>query len=459
MTARLTVCGLGPGDPRLVTAATLDAVAACDVRFLRTRRHPTADVVGDARSFDDVYDGAHTFDEVYGEIVERLVAAAVAAGGERRVLYAVPGSPLVLESTVRRLRHDDRVDVEVVPALSFLDLAWDRLGVDPVDDGVRLVDGHRFAVEAAGERGPLLVAHTHAAWVLSDVKLAIDAGPEQRVVVLQGLGTPQERVFEVAWPDLDREVEPDHLTSLYLPTVVAPVASELMASVELMHRLRQDCPWDRAQGHTSLKPHLVEETYEVLEAIESVERAVARGDDPAKAYADLEEELGDLWFQILFHAELATENGQFTVADVARTLHDKLVVRHPHVFGTAVAADPAEVERRWEAIKRAEKARDSALDGIPAALPALLLAAKYIQRARRTGVPADPGPLGADLDRLLPGGDGDAVGRLLLAVVELACRHGVDAEDALRRAALAAADRFRAGERAGGPGSDWLLGQ
>jgi len=471
---RITVCGLGPGGAGSVTTATLAAIERSTVRFVRTARHPTANLVSGAASFDHLYEGAESFDEVYGAIADALVAAAVDVAASARsgaggsVLYAVPGSPLVLEDSVRRLRADPRVDVELVPALSFLDEAWARLGVDPVDDGVRLVDGHRFAVEAAGERGPLLVAHVHAPWVLSDIKLALDAGDEQRAVVLQGLGTPGERVFEVAWPDLDRAVAPDHLTSLYLAELAAPVAAELAASVELMARLRRDCPWDRAQTHQSLRRYLLEEAYEVLEAIDRLPAPPGgRGEDGSAAeeidaddgYELLEEELGDLWFQVLFHAQLAAEAGRFTVADVARTLHDKLVGRHPHVFGDVAPVDATEVVANWERIKQQEKQRSSALDGIPVALPALSLAEKVLQRAERAGWTTDTGELGRAVAGLVPpGAASEDLGRVLLALVVAGRSGHLDAEAALRAAVTAADRRFRQAEASGTRGDNWVLG-
>lgn len=477
---RITVCGLGPGGAGSVTTATLAAIERSPVRFLRTTRHPTAHLVAGAASFDHLYEAADSFDEVYGAIADALVVAATeaapaggtGAGAAGSVLYAVPGSPLVLEDSVRRLRADPRVDVELVPALSFLDEAWARLGVDPVDDGVRLVDGHRFAVQAAGERGPLLVAHVHAPWVLSEIKLALDAGDEQRVVVLQGLGTPDERVFEVAWHELDRAVSPDHLTSLYLPDLAAPVAAELAASVELMARLRRDCPWDRAQTHQSLRRYLLEEAYEVLEAIDRLPApaegaGVGQGEDGPAAeeldaddgYELLEEELGDLWFQVLFHAQLAAEAGRFTVADVARTLHDKLVGRHPHVFGDVAVADAGEVVANWERIKQEEKQRSSALDGIPAALPALALADKVLQRAERAGWTTDTGEVGRSLAALVPpDARSEELGRVLLALVVAGRAVHLDAEAALRSAVTAADRRFRHGEASGARSDSWVLG-
>ena len=446
---QITVCGLGPGGLADVSERTKQAIAAADRCFLRTSRHPSASLAPDATSFDHLYESADTFDEVYLAIAAELKAAAATGAS---VTYVVPGSPLVLERSVRYLREDPEVEVTLLPAVSFLDSIWATLGIDPVEASVRLVDGHTFARDAAGERGPLLVAHTHANWVLSEIKLAIDAGPEQKAIILQAIGTPDERVVEVEWPDLDRTLEADHLTSVYIETVTAPVAQELQRSVELMHRLRNDCPWDGEQTHESLRRYLIEEAYEVIDAIDNLDP------DNPETYIDLEEELGDLWFQILFHSELASEAGQFTIADVARTVHDKLVSRHPHVFGDVMAHDAATVVANWEAIKKDEKSRGSVMDGIPAGLPALLLAEKVLKKASRSGVLVDQ----AAIDNII-NGEWDPneaeVGRLLLALVELARQNDIDAEAALRSAALAAANRFRAGEHnQDGHSNDWIFG-
>lgn len=437
MTPRVVVVGLGPAGPDLVTSGTLAALEHVERRFLRTTRHPSAVVVEGAISFDDLYDHAASMDAVYSGIVEALVAAAQESG---EVLYAVPGSPLVAEHTVERLLADERVEVDVRPALSFLDLAWVRLGIDPMSVGVRIVDGHRFSTEAAGERGPLLVAQCDRRSILSDIKLAVDDPPGRPVVVVARLGLPDESVTEVAWEDLDRVVEPDHLTSLFIPELAAPVAGEVQRFVELVARLRDECPWDREQTHRSLARHLLEEAYEVLEVLEQMpttagahpdEGAELDGEDLDEAYDHMEEELGDLLFQILFHSRLASEAGRFTLADVARRVHDKLVSRHPHVFGEVdVDGDAGRVEANWERIKQAEQGRASAFDGIPAALPALSAAAKLLQRAERIGVDPTPRPASTGA-----AADEEVLGDLLLAAVATAHAGGVDPESALRAAA------------------------
>jgi len=471
---RVTVVGLGPAGAELVPEAALEALTTAQRSFVRTARHPAVDAVaqmvpGGLESFDRLYESAGTIDEVYAGIVDELVAAAIAAadvggpgvgamaGRERAgfVAYAVPGSPFVAERTVLLLRGDGRVAVDVIPAPSFLDLAWDRLGIDPVAAGVRLVDGASFAVEAAGERGPLLVAQCHSRQLLSDIKLAGDdaAGEdeERTAVLLHHLGLADEQVLEVGWADLDRSLEPDHLTALWVPRLAAPVAVELARLDELVHTLRLRCPWDASQTHGSVARHLLEETYETLDAIETV--TSGEPDVAPEAVEHLAEELGDLLFQVYFHAVLAAEEGRFTLADVARGVHDKLVARHPHVFGDVVAATADAVATNWEVLKKKEKGRTSVTEGIPAALPSLALAAKLQGKAESVGMVLpdeadlrrqmadDLGRLGSSDGDASAGGDGDAaggsVGELLFSVVAMARRLGVDPETALRNRARA----------------------
>jgi tetrapyrrole methylase family protein/MazG family protein len=432
---RVVVGGLGPAGPDLLTAGTLAAIERIPRRFLRTRRHPAASAAPEAVDFDAAYEAAASFDAVYAEIVATVRDAALADG---EVLYLVPGSPVVAERTVELLLADAGLDVELLPALSFVDLAWARLAIDPVAVGARVVDGRRFAVEAAGEVGPLLVAQCDQPHVLSDVKLSVDDGPD--VVVLQRLGLPDESVTEVAWADLDRAVEPDHLTSLWIPRLAAPVAGEVVRFDELVRRLRADCPWDRQQTHRSLTRHLLEEAYEVLEAIEALDP-----DQPtAEQDAHLQEELGDLLFQVAFHARLGAERGSFTLADVARTVHDKLVGRHPHVFADVNVAGADDVVRNWEQIKKEEKGRASVFDGIPGTLPSLLYAAKVQRKAASLGVDPEP-PSTVDVAGLA--GD-EAVGDALYALVAAARRAGVDPEAALRGATARARDAAAAREGA-----------
>ena len=435
MTGSVVVVGLGPGDPSFFSPAAAQVVAATQRRYLRTSRHPSAHLVSPAVTFDHLYETSSSLDEVYTAIVETLVDASA---GESPVLYAVPGSPLVAERTVAMLRDDPRVDLEVVASLSFVDLAWERLGIDPMASAVRLVDGHRFAVDAAGGTGPFLVGQCDTKMTLSDIKLCVDEGPV--VTVLQRLGLPDEAVFQVEWSDLDRSFQADHLTCLWVPTLASPVGAELTRFAELVRELRARCPWDARQTHTSLSRHLLEETYELLEAIQGLDRP--------GGYEHLEEELGDVLFQVAFHANLASEAGEFDLSDVARTIHDKLVDRHPHVFGP-----PGEPVPNWEEAKKAEKGRSSLLEGIPSTLPSLLYAYKMQSRASSVGfdwkdapgawvkVVEEMGELEVAVEAGPPGSDavGEELGDLLFSIVNVARHLGVDPEMSLR----AASDKFK----------------
>jgi tetrapyrrole methylase family protein / MazG family protein len=446
----ITVVGLGPGSDDHVTVDTLATMHRVERRHLRTAVHPSAhlvsDAVGGAIAHDDLYDRATTFDEVYAAIVDRLIADATAHGD---ILYAVPGSPLVLERTVRLLQQrcpSEGIELDVRPAMSFLDVAWVRLGIDPVEAGVRLVDGHDFATAAADDTGPLLVAHTHANWVLSDIKLAVEhANGDEPVTILQALGTADERIVQTTWAELDRTVEADHLTSLFIPNLAAPVGQHYVRFHQLARTLREQCPWDIEQTHDSLIPFLLEETYEVVDALQSLDPDNPSTDD------DLVEELGDLLYQIEFHATIAEQEGRFTIADVTQGIHDKLVRRHPHVFGDMIVSDSDEVLSNWDDIKHSEKGRTSIFDGIPRSSPALTYAAKVGRKASKVGFdwPDVSGALPkvteetTELAEAIAAADrpaiADELGDLLFAVVNVARHVGVDPELALR----AASDKFR----------------
>jgi XTP/dITP diphosphohydrolase len=200
----------------------------------------------------------------------------------------------------------------------------------------------------------------------------------------------------------------------------------LLDLVEVMDRLRAECPWDREQTHRSLARYLLEEAYETLEAIDT-------GD-----VEHLREELGDLLLQVYFHARIAAENEPdgFTVDDVAGGIVDKLVHRHPHVFGDVEVAGRDEVEANWETLKHAEKGRRSVLEGVPMALPALALADKVLGKAAKVGA-APP-----------PGAETASVGDRLLALVVEARAAGLDPEQELRDAVRHLVDAVRAAEQA-----------
>ena len=465
---RIVVVGLGPAGADLLTPQARTALEGAGRRFTRTARHPAVEELRAAglsfHSFDAVYEGAADLESVYVAIVAELVTASAGAYAGA-VVYAVPGNPAVAERTVALLRdeaHAGRVHLDLVPGLSFADLAWARLGVDPMEHGARVVDGRTLELASVDLGVPLLIAQCDTRLVLSDVKLTLldRLDPATPVDVLHHLGLPDERVVRLPLGELDRDGEPDHLTTVFVPAAPASAAAEVGRLLALAERLRGPggCPWDAAQTHHSLVRHLLEESYEVADALEALPAGAPdgiEGDDPR--YAAVLDELGDLLFQVVIHTVLAQETGAFTMADVARGIHDKLVRRHPHVFGEVEVAGPDDVVANWEQIKQQERGSASLLDGVTSGLPGLLLAHTLLRRAASVGVDVDPaGPQAAIADALArldaPGSaSGEphrdpaevevAFGDLLAGVVALARHSEVDAESALR----GWASRFRAG--------------
>jgi XTP/dITP diphosphohydrolase len=226
-----------------------------------------------------------------------------------------------------------------------------------------------------------------------------------------------------------------------------PAGARLLELVAVMSRLRRECPWDAKQTHGTLAPHLLEESYEALEALES-------GDPDA-----LREELGDVLLQVMFHAEVASERTDgtgYTIDDVAEGIAAKLVRRHPHVFGDVVVSGADEVKQNWDAIKAAEReaksgAPGSVLDGVPFGQPALALAAQLQRRAERAGVPSELDGLGSEVGPADTETSPSEIGAELFALVARARAAGLDPELELRAAARAYRDQVQAWEQSQRP--------
>jgi tetrapyrrole methylase family protein / MazG family protein len=463
--ATITVVGLGPGAADDLTLGVVRALQDGRPVLLRTERHPVARALREMgisfRSCDDLYDTGETFAQVYEAVVRRLLAQARPHG----LVFAVPGHPLVGEETVRLLLERapaEGVQVELLPAPSFLDTLFVRLRLDPVG-GLEVVDAYRLEERLPSGALPLVVMQVHDRTVASRVKLALmERYPDEHPVTLVRAASVQgeERVQSMRLFEIDRHEWVDYLTSLYLPPLPPPQDGQadprrwsdprwpLDPLVRVMARLRGPggCPWDREQTHRSLVPYLLEEAYETLEAVESGDPAV------------LKEELGDLLLQVAFHAQIASEAEQFTMHDIVEEITAKLVRRHPHVFGDVHAPTAADVTRNWEAIKRQEKGgseADSLMDGIDAGMPALSRAATVQKKAARVGFdwedergPADK--VREELSEVLAAPVGEReeeVGDLLFACVNLARTLKVDPETALARTTVKFMRRFRFIER------------
>jgi MazG family protein len=353
-----------------------------------------------------------------------------------------------------------RGDVEVVcePAVSVIDVACAAMGVDPVARGLHVADALE-SVEPFRGPGPLLVVQTYSPEVLSVVASRLP--PETLVTVLFHLGLDDERLVELRARELSSFHDADHLTSLWIEGLRG-AGEALEDLVSFTKRLRAECPWDQEQTHDSLARHLLEESYEALDALTAFARAQDGGTLDDELVAHFEEEPGDLLFQIVFHAELADEEELFNFASLADGLRDKLTYRHPHVFGDVRVSGAEEVASRWEVLKASEKKRSSVTEGVVTQLPALSLYATLLAKSELVG--RSPRTLGQAFDAALAAldelrtsasnandaprsGTSSAWSRVLVALLEAARVAGVDLEGVLRSSALELLDETRSIEQ------------
>lgn len=448
------VVGLGPGDLGHVTSRTLALLNESPVVRLRTRVHPAASSFERLASYDDWYEHASSFDELYQAIADDLATlAASSPNGE--VVYAVPGSPVVAERTVELLRERSDVTVVCEPAVSVIDVVCGALGRDPMSSELRVVDALSSSEPLRGP-GPLLVLQTYAPEVLASV--ADRLAPSTEVIILHHVGLADQVITALSASELATFSDADHLTSLWIDGLrTAGEATEDL--VDFMRRLRRECPWDQEQSHASLTRHLLEEAYETLDALETFVRLDATHELSDAAIDHVQEELGDLLFQIIFHAELGDEEGLFNFATIADGVRDKLTGRHPHVFGDVMVSSANEVASRWEVLKRDEKGRDSVTDGIAWQLPALSLYTKLLGKAALVDVVRDSADVARThaidalrsleftnepaLDDSSSSPVHEAWGDALSALLDAAQRSGVDLEGVLRDRALRLASDIR----------------
>lgn len=449
----IDIVGLGPGDLDRVPAETRRLLLD-DARIVivRTLRHPAAAQLAELRevvSCDDLYESSETFASVYSAIADRVLAT----GG---AVYAVPGSPTVGELAVAEILR--RVpDVVVHPGESFLDLMFARFGIDPLADGFQLLNGHELPrVLTFGV--PTVIGHLDRDEILADVLSRVGrALPEEAEVWLaSGLGASDEKVVTAHPDDISSDLA-GLRTSLFVPAT----PSGWTGVVDVMYRLRRECPWDRKQTHESLVRYLQEEAAELVDAISDL----ASDPENIGAYAGVEEELGDVLLQVLFHAAIASQESAFDITDVAEALRRKLVRRHPHVFADVDAADADAVRANWDQIKADEKAGlpadDSLLGGVPRSLSGMARASEIQRRAAKVGFdwPDAEGVLGdvteevEELREAVRSGDfeeaGKELGDVLFAAVNVARHLGADPELVLRSANRRFENRFRLMESEG----------
>ncbi|PKR82929.1 nucleoside triphosphate pyrophosphohydrolase [Heyndrickxia camelliae] len=382
MSNQIMVIGLGAGDIDQLPLGIYKLVKNAKVLFLRTKEHP---VVSDLEaegihfvSFDNVYERNDQFEEVYEEITESLLTAAK----NENIVYAVPGHPLVAEKTVQLLlERGEKQGIEILigGGQSFIDPLFAAVKADPIE-GFQLLDGTDLHRDDIRTNQHLIIGQVYDAFSASNVKLTLmEKYPDDyNVFIVTAAGSKEESIKQIPLYELDRQVEINNLTSVYVPPMKKTLLKEFSALRSIIAELRgpNGCPWDKKQTHLSLKKYLIEESYELLEAIDE--------DD----IDHIVEELGDVLLQVMLHAQIGEDEGMFSIEDVIEGISDKMIRRHPHVFGDTVAKDVEVVLKNWNEIKGQEKghgAQKTVLDEVGKGLPALIRAYEYQKSASKLG--------------------------------------------------------------------------
>ncbi len=379
----LTVIGLGAGDLSQMPLGIYKEIKRATRLFLRTSEHPVIRELEEEgltyHSFDELYEQYEHFDDVYRAIVNELFQ--VTAKGD--TVYAVPGHPLVAEQTVQYLlqgAEENQIEIVIAGGQSFLDPMYAALKIDPIE-GCQILDGTALKKDTLQITQHMIICQVYDSFIASEVKLTLmELLPDEyEITIATAVGTAKEQLLTIPLYELDRVTTLNNLTAVYVP----PVKNEELLYTQfsmlrdIIAKLRgpNGCPWDKKQTHQSLKPYLIEEAYELLEAIDE------ENDD------HVTEELGDVLLQVMLHAQIGEDEGLFTIDDVIRSITEKMIRRHPHVFGTVKAEDVDAVVSNWEKIKQGEKTAkpDSILDGIPRSIPGLLRAFELQKKAAKVG--------------------------------------------------------------------------
>lgn len=439
------IVGLGPGSEDALTLGAIKALKTYPL-YLRTEKHPTVSYLIESeimyKSFDDHYMRAEKFEEVY----EGIKDAIIHEGKVREITYGVPGHPLVAEKSVILIIEACKslgIPYKIYPAVSFVDTMLEALEIDPIL-GLRIVDALTIEEERPDFSKGTIITQVFSAYMASRVKIALGhyLNDEDEIVFVRAAGTSEEVLRRIPLFELDRQKDIDDLTSVYIP----PMKDKydfytFMGIVERLRDKDEGCPWDKEQTHESLKRYLIEESYEALEAID------------LEDYESLSEELGDVMLQILLHSTIGKEQGEFSVHDVIRTVSEKMIYRHPHVFNKGREMSSEEVLLQWDELKKKEKSEErlsDSLKGISKFYPSLSRAEKIQKKARKYGFDwEDIKPVFEKIEEETQEireamSEGDEmklhkeVGDLLFAVVNLSRFLGADPEVSLNQTS----DRF-----------------
>lgn len=379
----LKIMGLGPGAYEALTIGALKELKNNKNIYFRTEKHPTVDFLKDEgikfESYDHAYEKYDSFDDVYKYIAEDLITKIK---DDEDLIYAVPGHPLVAEKSVINLIElckENNIQYEVLPAVSFVDAMMEALQVDPIE-GVKIIDAFDMKNQILDKRVGTIITQVYNNFIASEVKLRLLEGYEDdtEIIFVRAAGVEGlESIRKIPLYELDWQEDIDYLTSIYIPKDLGN-KKDFQDLLDIIETLRNPggCPWDREQTHESLKSALLEECYEVIDAIENK-------DEDA-----LIEELGDVLLQVVFHASIGKEDGYFDIMDVIGEISNKMINRHPHVFGNEEANTSEQVLVNWDEIKKEEKGIKTLteeMQNIAKSLPATTRAYKVQKKAKKVG--------------------------------------------------------------------------
>ncbi len=379
----LKIMGLGPGAYEALTIGALKELKNNKNIYFRTEKHPTVDFLKDEgikfESYDHAYEKYDSFDDVYKYIAEDLITKIK---DDEDLIYAVPGHPLVAEKSVINLIElckENNIQYEVLPAVSFVDAMMEALQVDPIE-GVKIIDAFDMKNQILDKRVGTIITQVYNNFIASEVKLRLLEGYEDdtEIIFVRAAGVEGlESIRKIPLYELDWQEDIDYLTSIYIPKDLGN-KKDFQDLLDIIETLRNPggCPWDREQTHESLKSALLEECYEVIDAIENE-------DEDA-----LIEELGDVLLQVVFHASIGKEDGYFDIMDVIGGISNKMINRHPHVFGNEEVNTSEQVLVNWDEIKKEEKGIKTLteeMQNIAKSLPATTRAYKVQKKAKKVG--------------------------------------------------------------------------
>lgn len=383
MNGKITIVGLGAGDLNQLPLGIYRILKSTEKIYLRTKEHPVIQELEQEgfiyTSFDHVYEKHERFEDVYEEIMNLLLEAAK----QDEIVYAVPGHPLVAEKTVQLLLEEGpkkNIITTISGGQSFIDALFTAVKVDPIE-GFQLLDGTDLQLKDIQTNQHLIIGQVYDAFIASNVKLTLmEKYPDEyEVTIVTAAGSREESLRKVPLFELDRQMTLNNLTSLYVPPMKEASLKEFTSLKEIISILRgpNGCPWDKKQTHQSLKKYLIEESYELLEAIDE--------DD----IDHIIEELGDVLLQVMLHSQIGEDEGMFTIDDVIENISSKMIRRHPHVFGDQTVSNAEEVVENWREIKRAEKgeaeSQTSISEQVGRGLPAIIRAYTMQKFASKLG--------------------------------------------------------------------------